>query len=89
MFTEYDVFPSYPAFGIPENVGVIPPLLPWHPQPFVEDPVTPLLYPKVVSEIDRTSNITKIAVMRFLLFIRLFVQLLVIVSIGVVCLFAH
>ena len=28
IFIEYDVFPSYPALGIPESVGVIPPLLP-------------------------------------------------------------
>ena len=28
IFIEYDVFPSYPELGIPESVGVIPPLLP-------------------------------------------------------------
>ena len=58
---------------MPERVGVIPPLLPWHPQPFVEEPVTPLLYPKVVSETDNISNSTKITVIRFLLSIHYFV----------------
>ena len=79
MLSVYSVVSSYPELGRPDNVGVTPPLAPWHPQPAVVEPVLPPLYPNVVSETDKISKRTRITDIRCLEAIRPFAKILLFV----------